>query len=56
MFTAFFGCHIKAGEANELVLAYQEVTEEKITIKSDVEIFHPVFLMVCNDATLLEIK
>jgi len=39
MFTAFFGCHIKAGEANELVLAYQEVTEEKITIKSDVETF-----------------
>lgn len=29
-FTAFFGCHIKACEANELVVSYQDVTEEEV--------------------------
>ncbi|MDD5053166.1 MAG: L-fucose/L-arabinose isomerase family protein [Sulfuricurvum sp.] len=30
MFTTYFGCHIKACEANELVTAYEEVTDLEI--------------------------
>jgi len=35
MFTAFFGCHIKACEANELVTTYNEVTDLEIKTASD---------------------
>ncbi|MEI8086741.1 MAG: L-fucose/L-arabinose isomerase family protein [Paludibacter sp.] len=30
MFTAFFGCHIKACEANQMVTSYEKVTEAEI--------------------------
>lgn len=32
MFTTFFGCHIKACEANEIVKEYNEVTDKEIDI------------------------
>ncbi|MEA4983227.1 MAG: arabinose isomerase, partial [Paludibacter sp.] len=35
MFTTFFGCHIKACEANEIVKEYGDVTDEEINIAKD---------------------
>lgn len=35
MFTTFFGCHIKACEANELVTAYEGATDEEIKAASN---------------------